>query len=1071
MGRRGMGWIAGVLLGLLGSAPAVAQGTTGTITGQVLHEGTGQPLAGVQVYVVGTRIGAVSDAGGRFRLVGVPVGRVQLRAQTVGFSTATQTVTVGPGQTVTVTFRLAPSAIALEELVVTGAGVATERRRLGNTVATLSAAQLENKPIKTFSEALAGREPGVNLLPNTGLTGEGASIRIRGTHSMVQSSEPVVYVDGVRVDIYGGRGYIGTGGGGRPSRLDDIDPNSIERIEVLKGAAASTLYGSEASAGVIQIFTKRGSAGAPRWDLQLETGWLRYPDRIPPNAGYVTTQADAQRLSTWFGIPIEPYQVFTRDFVKPLLETGVSRSAHLSVTGGSSAVTYAANGRYEFEDGPIGGDEFRGARDLAKRVSGTISMAIYPLERLTLRVSSFYTQTIANTINNNNIYAPLTLAMFGQPQRASCVTPRKRSNPIPGTGRCDGPGNPFGQAAFATVAEAFQRRIEQTSDNFLGTINANYRASENLTLDATFGANVVNQQDLLYYPFGHDVDGFTANNLAGAKTISDRNFRQYTLDAKLAWQRPLRANLTSELVVGGQGYVLQEEQSGGFGRDFPGPGFEIAQAGSYQEVYETYSSVVNLGLVAQEQLGWNDWVFLTVGARYDYNSTFGKSAGGAFYPKASVSILPSALPSWRSSLLSTLRLRAAIGRAGLQPRAFDKFTTYSSIRSEFGAAIQPANLGNPDLKPEVTTELELGTELGLFDNRVAFDVTYWDRRTTDALVSYQFPVSGGFLQRQVVNLGRLRGRGVEMSLRGTALQRRTLTVNLFASAAYLWERIESLGGAPPLKLGESYTRYRNWYKEGYAPGSFFGPRVRRDVEYPIDVNGDCQPDDKATLLAYFSQPRPVSTTGPWRVVVEGGDPRPCGGGGNFLDFYLGKPTPDWSGSFGGDVTWGPFALSTLFEFKAGNFKVHNLTYGFRKAHPSLGGNLEAAVRAKATIENPNSTPEQRLEAAKEWVTKYVALSPYDGLNEIEDGDFLRWRELSLTYNAPARWAQRLGARRLSVSAGVRNLMLWTKYSGADPEVNLLGRSTAGGLDNIALGIDAFGMPLPRRFSFTVRLGF
>ncbi len=203
------------------------------------------------------------------------------------------------------------------------------------------------------------------------------------------------------------------------------------------------------------------------------------------------------------------------------------------------------------------------------------------------------------------------------------------------------------------------------------------------------------------------------------------------------------------------------------------------------------------------------------------------------------------------------------------------------------------------------------------------------------------------------------------------------------------------------------------------------------------------------------------------------------GNGDLYDHYLGKSTPDWAGSFGMTATiLRNVELSSLFEYKTGNYTITNLTYAFRNANASIGRNSQRAADVESTVLNPNSTPGERLAAAKEWLT-LRALTPYDGLNQNENGKFLRWRELSLTYNVPTRWvSQRLGLRSLSLSAAVRNLALWTGYTGIDPELNVFGRGTAdagtdlGGINqNFGDAIDAFGLALPRRYTFSVRLGF
>jgi TonB-linked SusC/RagA family outer membrane protein len=1071
----------------LGIAPLeLPAQTRGTITGVVRDATGGLPIEGAQVLVMGTSIGGVTSAAGRYTLANVPAGTHSVQARLIGYSTQSRSVAVAAGQTVTQDFSLTRSAITLDEVVVTGTGVATERRKLGNTVATIDASALENKPITSFSEVLQGREPGVVTLPSGGLTGEGARIRIRGTKSLSQSNEPIVYLNGVRIDNAGGRGNIGTGGGGLPSRLDDIDPNSIERVEVLKGAAAATLYGSEASSGVIQIFTKQGSAGPARWDVEIEQGFLRYPaNAFEPNAGFVTSQSEATRLSNWWNMQIEPYRVFERDFVSGMFGTGHSQAYSLSVSGGAPILTYFVSGRYQGENGPIDGDQpvlrcdptFAGCRmpsefasDQATRAQGTLSLTSSPREDIQLRLNTMFTEANNSTLNNNNnIYAPITLSIFGQPQRASCVTPGGSSPEIPGTGRCQGVGNPLGQAAFATVREVLQRQIDQEARHFNGSIGARYTPTTGVALDATFGVDVVGQHDTFFQPYGYNVDLFTGNDVEGARTVSERNHRELSLDTKLSWETRPRGAWTSQLVGGVQGFVRRTQVTGGSGVGFPGPGFEIAEAGGVQDVDEFRISVVNAGLFAQEQIGWNNWVFGTVGARYDYSSAFGEAAGGALYPKASISVIPSDRPGWNSERLSTLRLRGAIGQSGLQPGAFDKLTTYSSIRSPFGPGIQPANLGNPDLKPEVATEWEVGAEVGVLGDRAALEFTFWDRAVRDALVARQYPVTGGFLNRQLANIGRIDSHGLDIGLRGTAVKRDNVQLTLFANGAYLKETLTSLGGAPAVKVGGSYPRYRNWLREGHAPGAFFGPLVR-NVDYPIDTNNDCQPDTREQLLTYFGEPRSVSA---FAILMEGGDPRPCSAEKGHLLHYLGKPTPDWAGSFGGNMTvFRNFEISTLFEYKAGNFHVHNLTDAFRRAHLALGGNLRAPTEARAIMANPANTAEQRLDAALLWARRYAALTPYDGLNEVESADFLRWRELSLTYSLPPAVAARVaGARSVAVTLSARNLALWTGYSGADPEINLLGRTGGGGLDDFAHGIDAFGLPLPRRFSFTARIGF
>jgi len=217
---------AGMALVCACTSFAAAQ-STGTVKGKVIDASTQRPLDGAQISVVGTDLGTLTNAAGEYQF-NVPLGQVMLRIRRVGYGSSNKTITVGADAPATADFAMPAVAIGLDAVVVTGTGVATERRKLGNTVASIDASQLRNAPVTNVSEMLAAREPGVSILPSGGLTGEGARIRIRGAASLSQPNEPIIYVDGVRVDRGGGFGdFVGTGGGGYPSRLDDINPEAI----------------------------------------------------------------------------------------------------------------------------------------------------------------------------------------------------------------------------------------------------------------------------------------------------------------------------------------------------------------------------------------------------------------------------------------------------------------------------------------------------------------------------------------------------------------------------------------------------------------------------------------------------------------------------------------------------------------------------------------------------------------------------------------------------------------------------------------------------------------------------
>ncbi|MDZ7592517.1 MAG: TonB-dependent receptor [Rubrivivax sp.] len=529
------------------------------------------------------------------------------------------------------------------------------------------------------------------------------------------------------------------------------------------------------------------------------------------------------------------------------------------------------------------------------------------------------------------------------------------------------------------------------------------------------------------------------------------------------------------------------------GTNFPGPGIEVVgAAGANQVVGEGFLTTINGGYFAQEQLSFNDYLTGTVGGRYDFSSAFGADAGGVFYPKVSVSYVVSdhrrvadMLPSW----LSTFRVRGAWGQSGRQPGAFDKFTTFNPLASELGAGLVPANLGNPALKPEISTETELGFEAGFLENQFSMEFTAWNRQVDDLLVAQQFAVSGGFRNTQLNNIGTMKANGIELGLRWYAINTDRLATDFFFNAAYLKQTLTDLGGAPPLKVG--YIRYRGFLKEDYPLGSLFSPRLAEVCpaggarnnsagtpiacydpasQLPINFQGQGTPATTAQLLAYFATPRDLKNSG-----VQS-DLRPLladfDGNGNTGEQFVGDIIPDWTGSFGFNTKIGnSWRISTLFEYKTGFF-IQNLTDGFRMSqHPSIGSNRREWSEIESTMLNPASTPEQRLAAAEEYVFKYRRLLE-PGLHQHQQGDFTRWRELAVTWTAPEGIAAKLGAKSFSVTASGRNLVIWTKYPGMDPEANAIGRGIGGALDqNFLDSTDAFGLPIPRRFSLAFNYGF
>lgn len=1044
--------------GLLLVAPGeILAQQTGAVTGTVVSANNQQPLENAQVLVVGTGIGTLTDADGNFRITEVPAGPQTVQVQLVGYGQSTQDVEVSAGQATQVDFQLEQSAIELGEIVVTGTGTeGVERKALGNTIGSISNEELQDAPAANLSEMVQGKEPGMNVLPSSGLAGEGQSIRIRGSASLSQSNEPLVYVDGIRVNRHGGfSGSVGTGGQGTggSSRLDDIDPNSIERVEVLKGAAAATLYGTEASNGVIQIFTRAGSEGAARWNFEVEQGAEFMPTgRLIPHADFPRDQDQADRMSQRWGGDVEPYEVVEQMILDDVDETGRNTTLSGSVSGGGEGITYFSSGRYSNMDGIFGFEELGPGRDLNERWNGTANVNAFPADGLRLQLRTNYAHTNQQSpATANSIYGVWPMMFHSQLRFADCQDHGQACNY-------------YGAPVFVTPEEAMQQRFEQAVDHFGGSLQSTYQPGEEVSLNATVGVDYASNNSESHTPFGWNVDDFGTANVQGTRTVASEDHMELTAELRSGWDTEFGQDFTSTLTVGGQGFLNEVRNRGGTGQNFAGPGLEVAEAAANQTIDETWITNVNMGAFVQEQVGYRDFAFATVGGRYDVNSAFGETAGGQFYPKASFSIIPSDLSGWGSNTLSTFRIRGAWGQSGLQPGAFDQFRTFSGLASAEGPGYAPDNLGNPDIRPEVSTEIEAGMELGLFSDRAAVEVTYWDRTVNDVLIDRQYPVSGGFQALQLDNIGQMEAQGLDFNVEGTALRGDGYSINLFANAAYLTEEVTDMGGAPAIKTGGSYPRDRNYIIEGEPPGVFLGAALQRDADIPLDIFNECREPTEQEALTYFSQPRNLSD---FEVL-----PVDCGTA-TMLQQKHGKPTPDWSGSFGTDVSVGDFQLRALAEYKFG-LQRHDLSGAFRQSNELIGRNTPRTAEIASTMLDPASSAQDRLDAATEWAREYRGLSPMAGMNQIWDADYLKLREVSLRYSAPQSVAQTFSMRTLSFSLRARNLASWIAddYRGLGPELNNNARCASGDVNcNFLLGQEAWRVPIPKRLLLSVRAGF
>ena len=759
------GLVAAALAGGSTAARAQAGEATGTVSGTVRHAGTENPLGSAQVTIAGTRIGAVSRDDGSYAITGVPAGTQRVHVRLIGFAPVDRTVTVPAGGTATLDFALATSAVQLDQVVVTGTAGQARQREVGNSISAVTAADIPEAKTDV-SAMLQGRVPGASIELSTGSSGAGASIRLRGNTSVALSNQPLIYIDGVRVrsDEYpknvppAGSQLRSTNYYASP--LNDINPEDIDRIEVLKGAAATTLYGTEAAAGVIQIFTKRGQSGAPSWNFETSQGINRLrPFGIDDGGACSSTQACAKYL-----------------YINPWLRNGWRQAYNMSVNGG------ATNGPRYFLSGGYNDDQGVLPLDDERKYVVRANFSFAPSPKLNIDWNTGYTNDhITNTPAGNNA-AGLTLNAFRRDR------------------------NYYGSANIDTISQVLQYQLNTWINRMIMGATVSYAPFAHLTNKLTIGIDRANVENRNLRPFGFPE--------SPTGSLSDQQWANQTLTSDYVgtWEQDVKF-LHSTFAWGGQASTIDTRDVEAFATNFTGPGDPTVSTGSQWNGSENRIKIVTGGFFLQEMLGWRDRVFLTGGVRFDKYSAFGDSLGVQAYPKVSASYVISDEPFWQSTfahhVANTLKLRAAYGQAGRAPGAFDAIQTYDGVGWGGQPALRTRNVGNPHLGPERSAETELGFDAASLNNRLSVDFTWYHTRTSDALLNVDFPPSEGFLRSQLENIGALQKSGFEIGTNATLWQSQPLTWTAGVNLALSKSKVLSLGNIAPFEIANN-----GWAIEG-----------------------------------------------------------------------------------------------------------------------------------------------------------------------------------------------------------------------------------------------------------------
>ena len=837
-------------------APLAAQSTR-TISGTVLSAVALTPIQGADVRIQGATTGVLTDVSGRFRLPNVPSDQVTITVRRIRYQPLTQTVRAG---TTDLRLLMTEASVTLNEVVITGTAVGEQQRSIGNAVSSINAAQeIERSGVGDVGNLINARAAGVIVTSGNGRAGSGTGIAIRGRSTISLNQQPLVYIDGVRVTNDAGTGTAAQGGRGI-SRLNDISPEDIESIEIIKGPAAATIYGTEASNGVIQIITKRGRASdKPRWGLSVRQGtqWFQDPEgRIPTN---YAKNASGQILS-WNAIEEEKARGVE------IWKNGQLQSFSGTLSGGTSLAQYYVSSVYDKDKGIEPNNHL-------DRYTGNANLNITPGR--TIDVNSRVGYVAGKThLGADYGVGTITGAMYGSPLALNT------------------PSRGFG---FGYPPEVVWGVFDNTQElnRFTGSTTFNHRPLNWFAHRLIVGVDQTTEDNQYLQKFVpvQWKPLFTTSGAKGQVQQDLRNITYLSGDYSGTAKFNLTRSLLSSTSFGGQYYQKRVRSSQVIGLEFPAPGLKVAAAAATRQGSQDFLTNTTVGFYGQEQLAVNDRIFLTGAVRVDNNSAFGDNFDLATYPKVSGTWVISEEPFWKIGAINTLKLRAAYGQSGLQPEVFTALRTFQPVTGTADQpAVTPQLIGNSDLKPERGQELELGFEGQAF-NRLSVDFTYFTKTTKDAILLRPVPPSLGFPGSQYVNIGEVSNRGLELRATLQALTRDEVAWEITGNVGTTKDKIEDLGGIPFVTVPGGPTQ-RN--VEGYP---IAGQWAKRVTSATVDAT-----TGRATNLQCDGGP--------------GNQPLACA---SAPLVFMGTITPKVTGAVSNTVTlWKRLSLYGLVDFKRGN---------------------------------------------------------------------------------------------------------------------------------------------------------
>lgn len=1036
------------------------------IKGKVTDSG-GNPLKSATISIRNTNAETVASNEGVYQLSAtLKNGQYVAVFSSIGYKALEKSFSVTGAASITLDAILKEDVSGMDEVVVTGTSAGTTKKQLGSYVATVKASDLSKGASSNALQALQGKTPGAVITQNSGDPAGGLSVRLRGVSSVNSSSEPLYIVDGVIVSNnttrvtntqsnYDGANFAGVVG---QNRMIDINPSDIERIEVLNGAAAAAIYGSRANSGVIQIFTKRGTSGAPQVSFSSNVMISSLRARLEFN-----------QSATKFGGPTDGPGSQTQDILSPTLtnttsvkrydyqdqifQTGIGTDNNASVSGGTDYTKYYFSASYFNNQGIIKNTDFKRFNfrtNIDQKISNWMSV----------NLGLNYINSNANEKpDGNSFFSPMnSVTILGNFHDIA-----KRD----ALGNLQAIGN-LGRVNPLSVIEDF-KQVNQTN-RIISNMGIKLKPIKGLTVDYTLGIDNYTQSGTTFMPpFAYNVNaaffggGTTSMDptLNGYASAANSNFFGINHDVNATYTAKISKNIGSVTQIGFSQQYEKNTYAMLQGRGLAPFVQTVNGASTIMPGSDVRSELSINGFFVQQNFKFKNQLFLTGAIRRDGSSVFGPEKRNQLYTKANASYLLSETEFWQNMSIrkwwDLAKVRLAYGESGNLTGigAYDRFNVYSASSFNSRTALNTSStLANTNVGPERQTEIEFGIDLAFLDNRINFTMNVYDKRVTDMLLNRFISPSTGF-SSLLDNIGNLKNTGFELLLTGAPVRKNKFSWNI--TGIFNRNRNEVLNIGSALIQFATNQGAPVALIQGQPVGVFYGTFFATTPGGSYSANNIGLPNHEGLVLspggiprqAYGVQSSVLDYT--LRDYLPGG---PAGQGipvGTPLRKIIGDPNPAFTTTLINEFTINKVNIRLQIDATHGN-DVFNADFRTRQgvgngkiAELEHNGKLP---RGYISAYNPNAAFATGIYGIEEW--------------RVQDGSNIRLREFSASYN--------FGKiknifRDLSLSLTGRNLFVWTKYLGYDPEVN------AGGQSTLLRGIDFGAVPIPRTISVGLQAKF